>query len=110
MTLTQAGNIVAADFNGAGYPGIALANGGTGQIEILLADIGSNQFLPVETINASSSSSAIGMLAAAPFMEHAAAVTYDGPTSDPSTLVQNSNGTWTRTYPDGTVIQFNSSG
>ena len=110
VTSTQAGNIVAADFNGAGKPGIALANGGTGQIEILLADIGSNQFLPVETINASSSSSAIGMLAAAPFMEHAAAVTYDGPTSDPSTLVQNSNGTWTRTYPDGTVIQFNSSG
>jgi YD repeat-containing protein len=109
-TSTQAGNIVAADFNGAGYTGIALANSGTGQIEILMADIGSNQFLPVETIDASSSSSAIGMLAAAPFMEHAAAVTYNGPTSDPSALLHNSNGTWTRTYPDGTVIQFNSSG
>ena len=35
---------------------------------------------------------------------------YRGPTSDPSTLVQNSDGSWTRTYPDGTVIQFNSSG
>ena len=45
-----------------------------------------------------------------PFMGTAAAVVYRGPTSDPSTLVQNEDGSWTRTYPDGTVIQFNSSG
>ena len=51
----------------------------------------------------------IGMLAAAPFMGTRPAG-YSGPTSDPSTLVQNTGGTWTRTYPDGTVIQFNSSG
>ncbi len=43
-------------------------------------------------------------------MGTAAAITYRGPTSDPSTLVHNENGSWTRTYPDGTVIQFNSSG
>ena len=48
VTSTQAGNIVAADLNGAGKPSIALVNGGTGQIEILLADPASNQFLPVE--------------------------------------------------------------
>src|SRR5262249_54538461 len=29
---------------------------------------------------------------------------------DTSSLVHNANGTWTRSYPDGTVIQFNSSG
>jgi YD repeat-containing protein len=33
-----------------------------------------------------------------------------GPTSDPSTLVRNTDGTRTRTYPDGTVLQFNTSG
>jgi RHS repeat-associated protein len=110
VTSTQAGNIVTADLNGAGKPSIALVNSGTGQIQVLLADAASNQFLPVETITASSSSSAIGMLAVAPFMGHAATITYQGPTSDPSTLVHNANGTWTRTYADGTVIQFNSSG
>ncbi len=35
---------------------------------------------------------------------------YRGPTSDPSTLVQNEDSTWTRTYPDGTMMQFSSSG
>ena len=85
----QAGNIVAADLNGAGKPSIALVNSGTGEIEILLADPASNQFLPVEDIDASSSDSAIGMLAVAPFMGTAATVVYRGPTSDPSTLVQN---------------------
>ena len=50
------------------------------------------------------------MLTTAPFMGTAAVSGYRGPTSDPSTLVQNEDGSWTRTYPDGTVIQFNSSG
>ena len=50
------------------------------------------------------------MLAVAPFMGTAATFGYRGPTSDPSTLVQNIDGSWTRTYPDGTVIQFNSAG
>ena len=85
-------------------------NGGTGQIQVLLADPASNQFLPVETVHAGVVEQRIGMLAVAPFMGTAATVVYRGPTSDPSTLVQNSDGSWTRTYPDGTVIQFNSSG
>ena len=110
VTSDQAGNIVTADLDGAGKPSIALVNSSTGEIQILLADLASNQFLPVETIDASSSDSAIGMLAVAPFMGTAATVSYRGPTSDPSTLVQNEDGDWTRTYPDGTVIQFNSSG
>ena len=107
---TATGNIVAADFNGTGKPSIALVAGDTGEIMVLLADPDSNQFLPVEDINASSDGDPIGMLAVAPFMGHAATAGYRGPTSDPSTLVQNSGGSWTRTYPDGTVIQFNSAG
>lgn len=110
VTSTTAGDIVSADFNGAGKPGIALVNSGTGTIQILQADLASNQFLPVETITASSTGSAIGMLAVSPFMNTVPALVYRGPTSDPSTLVQNENGTWTRTYPDGAVVQFNSSG
>ena len=103
------GTVVAADLNGAGKPSIALSTGDTGQIDILLADPASNQFRPLETIDATSSYAA-GMLVVAPFTDTAATLTYNGPTSDPSTLIQNENGSWTRTYPDGTVIQFNSSG
>jgi YD repeat-containing protein len=36
--------------------------------------------------------------------------TYVTPAGDFSTLVQNTGGTWTRTLPDGTQINFNSSG
>ena len=50
------------------------------------------------------------MLAVGAVHGHRRDAGYRGPTSDPSTLVQNEDGTWTRTYPDGTVIQFNSSG
>ena len=103
------GNIVAADLNGSGKPSIALVDRDTGQIEILLADPSSNQLFPTSYIS-SSTDGPIGMLAVAPFMGNAATPGYSGPTSDPSTLVQNSGGTWTRTYPDGTGIQFNSSG
>jgi hypothetical protein len=37
-------------------------------------------------------------------------VNYVGPSDDKSTLVINGNNTWTRTYTDGTVVQFNASG
>ena len=106
----QPGNIVAADLNGAGKPSIALTNGDTGHIWVLLADPDSNQFFPVGQVPVASSGTSIGMLAVAPFDAQAATAGYRGPTSDPSTLVQNTGGSWTRTYPDGTVIQFNSSG
>jgi RHS repeat-associated protein len=36
--------------------------------------------------------------------------TYVTPAGDFSTLVQNGNGTWTRTLPDGTAVNFNTSG
>jgi RHS repeat-associated protein len=107
--VTQPGNIVAADFNGAGKPSIALTEYTSGQIIVLLADPDSNQLLPPEVVPVSTAAP-IGMLAAAPFMGKAAVAGYRGPTSDPSTLVQNSGGSWTRSYPDGTVLQFNSGG
>ena len=50
------------------------------------------------------------MLAVTPFDAQAATADHRGPSNDPSTLVQNSGGAWTRTYPNGTVVQFNSSG
>jgi hypothetical protein len=43
-TAPQAGNIVAADFNGSGKPSIALVNSGNGQIEVLLADPAATSF------------------------------------------------------------------
>ncbi len=100
------GNIVAADLNGSGKPSIAMTDG-SDNIWVLLSDPASNQFLPLEDV---ATTSAPGMLAVAPFMETPAAVVYRGPTSDPSTLIHNEDGSWTRTYPDGTVIQFNASG
>ncbi len=45
-----------------------------------------------------------------PALGHTVSPSYRGPSSDPSTLVQNTDGTWTRTYPDGTILQFNASG
>jgi len=107
---TQPGNIVATELDGSGKPGIALVNSSVGQIQVLAADPDSNQFLPLESITVNTSGNPIGMIAAAPFMDHGATPGYRGPTSDPSTLVQNSNGTWTRAYPNGTVLQFNSLG
>ena len=104
---TQPGNIVAADLNGTGKPSIALSDGDMGEVVVLLADPASNQMLPVEHVSATNLT---GMLAVAPFDQQTATAGYRGPTSDPSTLVRNEAGTWTRTYPDGTVIQFNSSG
>ena len=73
LQATQPGNIVTADFNGAGKPSIALVNSETGQIDILSADLASNQFLPLETVTVNTSGSPIGMIAAAPFMGTAAA-------------------------------------
>jgi len=119
LTTGRNGNIVTGDFNGSDKPGIAVTNG-TNQIFLLLPDPDSNQMLPVETVtlhpgppSASGFSfydSRAGWLTVAPFGGHAATPTFQGPTSDPSTLIHNANGTWTRTYPDGTVIQFNASG
>ena len=109
-TSAQPGNIVAADLNGAGKPSIALTNGDTGQIWVLLADPDSNQLLPVQQVSVASAGTSIGMLAVAPFDDQAATAGFRGPSNDPSTLVENWDDTWTRTYPDGTVIQFNTAG
>ncbi|WP_165234108.1 FG-GAP-like repeat-containing protein [Aquisphaera insulae] len=101
------GNVVAADFNGTGKPGIALTDG-SGNLEVLLPDPATNQFLPAQSVAIGAYSGT--MLAVAPFLGNVASPGFRGPTSNPSTLVHNVNGTWTRSYPDGTVIQYDSSG
>ena len=110
------GDIVAADLNGTGKPSIALVAGyvagnfdNGGRVVVLLADPQSDQLLPPETLT-DSYQNLSGMLAAAPFAGHAATPGYRGPTSDPTTLVHNADGTWTRTFPDGTVLRFDASG
>ncbi|WZP01264.1 discoidin domain-containing protein (plasmid) [Isosphaeraceae bacterium EP7] len=106
---TAVGNIVAADFDGSGRPGIALTDG-TGYIRMLVPDLESDQFMPMRKIRVSTAVTDVGMLAVAPFAGTAAASGYRGHASEPSTLVKNVGGTWTRTYPDGTVIQYDTAG
>ncbi|QEH32071.1 Putative deoxyribonuclease RhsC [Aquisphaera giovannonii] len=103
---TTPGNIVAADFNGTGRPGIAMSDS-YGKLNLLLPDPATNQFYPVQSITIGGG---VVMLAVAPFEGTGAVAGFRGPSSNPSTLLHNGNGTWTRTYPDGTVIQFDSSG
>jgi RHS repeat-associated protein len=100
------GNIVAADFNGTGRPSLAWTDG-SGQIRTLSADPASNQFLQVETVG---SGSGAVMLTAAPFVSHVASRIFTGPMGDTSTLLHNLDGTWTRSYADGTVVRFDTAG
>ncbi len=114
-TRDQVGNIVMGDLNGSGKPSIAMTDG-TGWIWTLLSDTASNQLLPTAYAPVSVTGSpgtvlaASELLAVAPFNGTPAVAAWRGPSSDPSTLVHNSNGTATRTYPDGTVIQLSSTG
>ena len=110
------GDIVAADLNGSGKLSIAVTNGDSGEVWLYLADPASNQLLP-SMIEMGASDIYGGtyygmpvMLATGAFDGTAATPGYRGPTSDPSTLVQNEDGTWTQTYPDGTVIGYNTDG
>jgi len=106
----KSGNIIAADLNGVqGRPSIAFTDG-TGYVRVLSPNPDSNQFFPIQNIRVSSIGNDVGKLAAAPFAGTAASPAYRGPASMPTTLVQNVGGTWTRTYPDGTVVQYDSSG
>jgi RHS repeat-associated protein len=107
---TGYGNVIAADLTGVeGRLSIAVVDG-TGYVRVLSPDPDSNQFLPAQNIRVSSSVTQFGLLLAAPFAGNAATSQYRGPSSAPSTLVQDVGGTWTRTYPDGTVLQFDASG
>ena len=110
------GNIVAGDFNGAGRPSIALSDG-TENIKLLLADADSNNFLKFRSVKVASgfnyingSISYAGMLAAAPFAGNAATPGFRGTPSQTAGIAHNGNGTWTRSYPDGTVVQFDAQG
>ncbi len=116
------GNIVAGDFDGAGKPSIALSDG-TNQVRVLLADPDSNGFLGARTVtftggtgSGSGSGSIpaptpiVGMLAAAAFTGTAATPGFRGTPSETSVIAHNGDGTWTRSYPDGTVYRFDAQG
>jgi len=124
----NSGNVVAADLNGTGKSSLALVTyssngtqspapsvagagatvigGGGGAITLLLADPDSNQMLPAQTI----STPAGGPIAVAPFAAHAASPFFLPPMGETATLTHNGGGTWTRTYTDGTVLNFNAAG
>ena len=117
---SQFGNIVAGDFDGTGRPSIAVSDG-TNQIKLLLADpdsssllgSSSNQSTPrtaTFVVGSGSSAGYVGMIATAPFTGTAATLAFRGTPSETSVLLHNSNGTWSRTYPDGTLIQFDTQG
>jgi YD repeat-containing protein len=111
------GNIVAADLNGTDKPSIALIAGNPtinylsypGRVVVLLADPDSDQLLPAKTYTDANADLG-GMLAVAAFAGHAATPGFRAQLSDPSTLVHNPDGTWARTFPDGTVLRFDASG
>ncbi len=106
------GNLIGADLNGDGKTDLAWTDA-NGYLRLLLTDPASNQFLPQVTLTlpgVNSESPGFPSIVAGAFTHHAATSQFRGPTSDPSTLIHNANGTWTRTYPNGAVLQFDSSG
>jgi RHS repeat-associated protein len=124
----KVGNIIAADLNGSGKPSIVMTDNSEDVYE-LPADPNSNHFLPLRTVafnqasgtgssSASGSGSGYGgsiptspgMLAVAAYDGDVAVPGYRATNDDTSTLMHNGDGSWTRTYPDGTVVQFNASG
>ncbi len=94
---------------------------GTNQIKLLLADPDSSSLLGSSSIystprttafvaGSSPSAGYAGMIAAAPFTGTAATLAFRGTPSETAVLLHNSDGTWTRSYPDGTVIRFDNKG
>ena len=107
-----ASTLVAADLNGDGRADLALASDASGGgIGLILSNADSNQMEPLQVIPISSSGGGVVALAVAPFAHDASVPEYkDTMGDDPSTLIHNAGGTWTRTSPDGTVVQFNAAG
>jgi len=107
-----ASTLVAADLNGDGRADLALASDASGGgIGLILSNPDSNQLEPMQVIPIASSGGGVAALAVAPFAHHASVPEYkDTMGDDPSTLIHNPGGTWSRSYPDGTVVQFNAAG
>jgi hypothetical protein len=100
----------AADLNGDGKDDVVYAQNDTFQLREMLSNPLANQMEADQGVPGLGSESFALAVAAAPFTGRSTSASYMAPMGDTSTLVHNGNGTWTRTYTDGTVIQFNSSG
>ncbi len=100
-------SLVAADFNGDGKDDLAFANTSDTQAYVILSNPDANQMEPVEAVPLPAAGLA---LAAGAFAGHAATPGYRAMMGETSTLVHNVGGTWTRTYTDQSVVQFDSSG
>jgi len=94
-----------ADVNGDGRADLLAFAAGNLQVYPTVAD--TNQFGPTESfpLPANSVGFAVGAFTGRSLIAH-----YRAPMGDPSTLTYNGTGTWTRAYPDGTVVQFDTSG
>ena len=94
-----------ANLNDDGKDSLVIADG-TGPVRVLMSNPLANQMLPATQTGSASPT----MAAVASFTGRTTVVRYVGPNWDTSTLVGNSNGTWTRSSTDGSVDQFNSFG
>ncbi len=99
--------IVAADLNGDGRPDLILGDGNNGQLETLSSNPDANVMETMPTLVASGLSGA--KFAAGAFSGRSRPARYEA-MGDTSALARNPDGTWTRSYPDGTVVRFDTLG
>jgi RHS repeat-associated protein len=104
---TSVAQLFAGDFNGDGKASLALTED-VNPVQILLSNPNANQMEPVYDLPGDSNGVHIAL--ASPLTRRSLPQRYVAPMGDTSTLTHNPNGTWTRAYSDGMVLQFDSSG